>query len=372
MSCLRVAYSWGEPSPAILFLFIGVLLSACDPPDQANMIKGHGLDIPDQTIYLIDAHTTEMLDSTMIKGGDFVFRIRDSFDRPLIFSIRYYDNYKKTNDLLGFPDNTEQGFYTAFLLEKGTTLISPYQRKDDSDFRLGHYGMIKEGTENDLYRRFLFLRLSSSSDHQKRIKDYASVIKKHPDSRFAAYSLYINRFSFDTKDLEALFNLFSESVRVSYQGTLLQQYMVDVSDPSGSTFIDPAGQVVPDIEHRHSLNMLVFWAAWCKPCMEEIPQIRTLHERYAQRKEVGISSISMDKDSAVWKKTMSLFELTWPQYLIPKDQLEMVTNKYQINGIPLVVFTDRQGRVVKRFQGYSKKNIELYMAYIDEFLDGLR
>jgi thiol-disulfide isomerase/thioredoxin len=56
-----------------------------------------------------------------------------------------------------------------------------------------------------------------------------------------------------------------------------------------------------------------FWATWCGPCREALPNIRNLAHKFAEQPLV-ILSISVDKDETKWKDFVARNGMTWLQY----------------------------------------------------------
>ncbi len=80
---------------------------------------------------------------------------------------------------------------------------------------------------------------------------------------------------------------------------LLGAAVLGLSAPVGAALFPPDpffGQTFPDlngqpIEIKHYLGqplIVNFWATWCKPCVEEMPDLQRLHEAYPDVQFLGI------------------------------------------------------------------------------------
>src|SRR6266852_29918 len=47
------------------------------------------------------------------------------------------------------------------------------------------------------------------------------------------------------------------------------------------------------------VTVLVLWATWCKPCLEELPYVEQLHQLYRDDRDVAILAISIDRPEAL-------------------------------------------------------------------------
>lgn len=59
--------------------------------------------------------------------------------------------------------------------------------------------------------------------------------------------------------------------------------------------------------------LIDFWATWCGPCREALPNIRNIAHRFAGQPLVVIS-VSLDSDEAKWKSFVAKNGMTWLQY----------------------------------------------------------
>lgn len=56
-----------------------------------------------------------------------------------------------------------------------------------------------------------------------------------------------------------------------------------------------------------------FWAMWCAPCVEALPQLREIVHRLKDEPFV-VLSISLDADEHKWRDFVVKNQMTWPQY----------------------------------------------------------
>jgi len=87
---------------------------------------------------------------------------------------------------------------------------------------------------------------------------------------------------------------------------------------------------------------LNFFASWCPPCNEEAPTINALQREYGSK---GLQVVGIDvlesKDKALQFRTAH--HLVYPA-VVDDGTLR---NQYNVNGLPVHVFIDRQGIVRK-------------------------
>lgn len=91
-----------------------------------------------------------------------------------------------------------------------------------------------------------------------------------------------------------------------------------------------------------------FWATWCDPCREEIPQLIKVYDRYRGDGFV-ILGVSVDEDGPRPVSTFAeKFHVTYP-LLMPS---EASVDRWNLFGIPATFLLDRRGVVVHRYFGF--------------------
>ena len=85
--------------------------------------------------------------------------------------------------------------------------------------------------------------------------------------------------------------------------------------------------------------LLDFWATWCGPCKESLPEIQRIAKKFADQPFVVIS-ISSDKDENAWKNFIQRNHMTWPQY---RDANGALSRAYGVSTIPHYFSIDTDG-----------------------------
>ncbi len=108
------------------------------------------------------------------------------------------------------------------------------------------------------------------------------------------------------------------------------------------------GQDVKLSDFRGKVVLVNFWAIWCGPCQEEIPELVTLYNNYRDKGFVvlGVSDPSDLKDI---KSFVAAHQMDYP---IVIDQ-GPISDEYNVVGFPTSVLIDRNGNIIKKYSGYS-------------------
>ncbi len=92
--------------------------------------------------------------------------------------------------------------------------------------------------------------------------------------------------------------------------------------------------------------LVVVMAAWCHPCIEELPALKALNQKYARE---GLRMVGLSLDYGGPQAMEPLLEaqkIRFPVYWTG----EAAIAKYAITKIPLLIFF-RDGQAVRRLQG---------------------
>ncbi|MBC7834315.1 MAG: TlpA family protein disulfide reductase [Phycisphaerales bacterium] len=114
--------------------------------------------------------------------------------------------------------------------------------------------------------------------------------------------------------------------------------------------------------------LLDFWATWCGPCVQSIPSIQGLSDKFKGKAfvVVGINQDGKGTDNKV-KKFLEKRSITFTQFMDEKNQ---VGRAYHVTGIPCSVLVDQKGNVQRVHVGASPTLAEELGADIQDLLDG--
>jgi cytochrome c biogenesis protein CcmG, thiol:disulfide interchange protein DsbE len=98
---------------------------------------------------------------------------------------------------------------------------------------------------------------------------------------------------------------------------------------------------------RGKVVLLDFWATWCKPCRDEVPQFVELQEKYGD-KGLQIVAISMDDDPQPVRDFIRQFKINYPVIMGNAGIGELYGG---VLGLPIAFLIDRDGRIRARHAG---------------------
>jgi len=103
----------------------------------------------------------------------------------------------------------------------------------------------------------------------------------------------------------------------------------------------------PFPEVRGKVILLDFWASWCGPCRNALPNLKRLQAVYGGSDFVVIS-ISEDDDESAWHAFVSSHNMTWPQRL---DSDGSMQSQFGVNALPTYVLIGRDGTILQKLVG---------------------
>ena len=90
-----------------------------------------------------------------------------------------------------------------------------------------------------------------------------------------------------------------------------------------------------------------FWASWCGPCRQEMPNVIANYERY-HAKGFEVVGVSFDQKKDAWVKAVQQMGMRWPQMSDLKGWQCAASDIYGVRSIPASVLLDPQGKIVAR------------------------
>ena len=92
-----------------------------------------------------------------------------------------------------------------------------------------------------------------------------------------------------------------------------------------------------------------FWATWCSPCRDSVPELKALTRKYPADKLVLIS-VSVDEDDQAWREFIQKKHMDWMQYRDADGQLRRA---FAVRGFPTYLVIDGDGIIRQRMTGLN-------------------
>jgi len=94
---------------------------------------------------------------------------------------------------------------------------------------------------------------------------------------------------------------------------------------------------------KGKIILLDFWATWCGPCRQEMPNVKRMWAKYSSDQFV-IIGVSLDRNRDSLDRYLKSEGITWPQYY-ERDGRMRISDMYGVRAIPESVLIDQDGAI---------------------------
>jgi peroxiredoxin len=137
------------------------------------------------------------------------------------------------------------------------------------------------------------------------------------------------------------------------------------SGPTPSLVLNDLNGKTRDLnDYRGKVVIVNFMATWCGPCIEEMPSLQTLRERFRSR-GLEVIAVSTGEAEAKVSKFVRDLHIDFP-VLVDAD--EVSKSAWKIRGIPASFIVDSSGKIVYRILGEIDWLDEEPLALIENLL----
>ena len=107
---------------------------------------------------------------------------------------------------------------------------------------------------------------------------------------------------------------------------------------------DLAGQPISFDDYKGKVVLVDFWATWCPPCRDEMPNVIATYNKYHD-KGFDIIGISLDKDKDALDKYIADNKMPWRQVFDGKFWDSEVPKQFGVQAIPFAMVIGRDGKI---------------------------
>lgn len=378
----------------ILFIFtILIYLVGCDQLNKDRFVLNGEIEC-DGAQYVILSYRQfpegkYVVDTAVIANG--VFSITDTLYEPVLAKLQLQDtilsfylepgkamtlNFSRYNSSEVVLQNSQTDIENSELQKELREYLKLLNKERYQLMKVCERLEILQDSNTLAYRKLIHeerqhsLAIESLNDRIQSISE--EFINTHPRSFVSAFVLdkYIFEGRIELAKQKKMYESFSDSIRESYIGKEISEKIQCQENTSAGgtapdfTTIDIDGNPFSLSSFKgESYVMLDFWASWCEFCYKNIPTLKKAYSRYHE-KGFEIISISNEDSENDWKSAIDKNDLGDWHHVINKDCTDFFPDEESIQFkyrkarfiVPVYILIDKDGKIVKRWEGYSEEN----------------
>lgn len=348
------------------FLFlsaIAVIFAACQNKSEYT-INGSVADpiYEGQQVNLVELEDDAMVtvDSTIIANGKFI--IKGSTESSALRFITFGENEKRARSIVMVEPGKINVTYDSVFLISGSPINDAYsnfnleQEELTSKIRSlsdQYNTAMVDGTMTDELDKELSSAYEKIADEAKALN--FDFVKSNIDNELGQYIFLTTSGMFDTEQQKEILALTNEEYKTKKNvKRIVDQLEAMEAVAIGKDFIDftmknTEGEYISlsDYAGKDKYVFVDFWASWCGPCRDEMPNVVNAYKKY-KNKGFEIVGVSLDKDEDKWIQGIKDLEMTWPQMSDLKLWESEVVGLYAIQSIPHTILLDKDGKIIAK------------------------
>lgn len=110
---------------------------------------------------------------------------------------------------------------------------------------------------------------------------------------------------------------------------------------------DVAGNPLSVAGYHGKVVLIDFWATWCGPCRQELPNVISLYQKY-HGQGFDVIGVSLDEDRNALNTFTQQNGMGWQQYFDGQGWKNKLAVNYGVNSIPMTYLLNREGIIIKK------------------------
>ncbi|MES2276882.1 MAG: redoxin domain-containing protein [Bacteroidota bacterium] len=315
-------------------------------------------------VYLLEADSARIsvVDSTNLsEDGKFQFKHTSAFANlyKLRIGSSIYDLIAENGQEINFKtdindskhDYTVSGSIESEKIQELNKLSNVFGEKNNKVAAEYQDKVEKVGHESDSLMAIYKPQFMAIQD------DYSRAVLKFVNDNKTSLASFYAVTSLETGKYEQQLVMYADNIKDNFKGNLaVQKFLkqmelvkpISVGHKAPEFSINGLdGKPVKLSDYKGKYVLLDFWASWCGPCRQEMPNVVKQYTAYKD-KGLNILGISLDEDKGAWVKAIKDLNMPWAQ-ASELQKWDGATEKlYNVQAIPANFMIDPQGTIVAK------------------------
>jgi cytochrome c biogenesis protein CcmG/thiol:disulfide interchange protein DsbE len=132
---------------------------------------------------------------------------------------------------------------------------------------------------------------------------------------------------------------------------------IELSDMDGDSY------QLSDLVSGEKITVVIFWATWCKPCIDELDNIADYYDEWLNEIEFNLVSVCIDDSRTSSSVKGFVRGRDWPFWIL-MDENQDLKRTMNVTDIPYYCIFDKKGKIVLRHTGYIPGDEEIMFEEI--------
>ena len=125
------------------------------------------------------------------------------------------------------------------------------------------------------------------------------------------------------------------------------------------------GETVSSQDYEQKILVVNFWATWCTPCVYEIPHLNDLYREFRSK---GVEILGISLDTADPEHVRRFTRQHRMKYPVVVGASSVGDDFGGVRAIPTTFIVNRNGEIVKRYDGFRPAYMKETRRTIEELL----
>lgn len=221
------------------------------------------------------------------------------------------------------------------------------------NFNLGGLGLSLERATTKEQRDSIAAKIKHIESLQREQLDV--FLQQYDDSDVAPYFIEMNMLRMmSLEQISSFYDRLTDRVKQTVKGCEIGERIALLKMLAPGSLAPefelpmPDGKILSLKDLRGHVVLIDFWASWCGPCMDEMPNVKALYEKY-HNQGLEVIGISMDNNKIKWEKAIEKAGLKWYHVSSLQGMKRCpVAKLYQVVAIPKLYIIDKEGIIIAK------------------------